>query len=356
MQNREEFNLKPNYTNSSVKFCVTAIIDLIGFSNQLEVGYRDLDSDIGESLIKRLKLIDSSLRLLEKEKAEIPKMYPVGYQLLKINDSLSITIDLDDVFKPFIGEIHKTAYAYDLENDGGREVLINKIETASIELIKFVGLICRIHNFIDSHDKEMSFPGCKTIISTGFRKVHKNFNNVEDYFSANFSFSNSYLADKHLKGYNFFIDSNILFFIANNKRFKPLLKYSHKINDIPIFNLKNFVKDESFDSLRDGNRFKVELFHQQYYYDEVDSNVLSYLQVVIAIEDYLSTYIFSNEVPHYIEVFSALRDYDINKSNCLRINPLSINSRLLAEIKFILKGWGAHQDFSLPNFPHSIIS
>jgi hypothetical protein len=120
MQNREEFTFKPDYTNSSVKYCVTAIIDLVGFSNQLEVGYRDLDSDIGDSLIKRLKLIDSSLRLLEKEKAEIPNMYPIGYQLLRINDSLIFTIDLDDVFKPFIGEIHKTAYAYDLRNDAGR--------------------------------------------------------------------------------------------------------------------------------------------------------------------------------------------------------------------------------------------
>jgi hypothetical protein len=202
----------------------------------------------------------------------------------------------------------------------------------------------------------MSFPGCKTIISTGFRKVYKNFNDVEDYFSANFSFSNSYLADKHLKGHNFFIDSNILSFIAKNKSFKPLLKYSHKINELPIFNLKKFVKDESVDSLRDGNQFKVELFHQNYYYDEVDSNVLSYLQVVIATNDYLSKYAFSNEVPAFREVFSALHDYDLNKSNCLRINPLSINSRLLAEIIFILKGWEAHQDFSLPNFPHSIIS
>lgn len=356
MQNREEFNFKQDYTNSSVKFCVTAIIDLIGFSNQLEIGYRDLDSVIGETLLKRLTLIDSSLRLFEKEKAEIPDMYPNGCRFLRINDSLIFTLDLDDIFKPLIGEIHKTSYRFELGTDGGKEDLFKKIKIASIELIKFVGLVCRIHNFIDSHDKELSFPGCKTIISTGFRKVYKDFNNFEDYFSANFSFSNSYLADKHLKGGNFFIDSNILSFIAHNESFIPLLKYSHKINTLPVFNLKKFVKDESFENVRDGNQFKVELFHQDYYFDEVDSNVLSYLQVVIAIEDYLSKYIFSNEVPAFKERFSALNDYDLNKSTCLRINPLSINSRLLIEIIIILKGWGAHEDFTLPNYPHYIIS
>ena len=74
----------------------------------------------------------------------------------------------------------------------------SKVETDITNLMKFVGLIARMHAYINHEDNALFFPGARTVIAAGYRSrffaAEK-----EDFFSANFSLSNAYLAEKQLQ-------------------------------------------------------------------------------------------------------------------------------------------------------------
>src|SRR5881394_3893749 len=90
--------------NEEVKYCVTAVMDLLGFTSHLEVGRNDLRTNIGQEAIRRLETLEESLRLLEQDKAAHPNDYPERFYSTRINDAIIFTLDLPDFFKPEIGD------------------------------------------------------------------------------------------------------------------------------------------------------------------------------------------------------------------------------------------------------------
>jgi hypothetical protein len=56
--------LEASGNNPQVKYCVTAVIDLLGFSSHLETGGNDLRTNIGQEAIKRLQILEDALRLM----------------------------------------------------------------------------------------------------------------------------------------------------------------------------------------------------------------------------------------------------------------------------------------------------
>ena len=95
--------------DSSVKYCVTAIIDLQGFSTHLEVG-NDLRTRIGNEALMRLEILDKVVNMLsEKLKGKSRKYFPTNLNFIRINDSLIFSIDLDDFFIPRIGSTIKSS-------------------------------------------------------------------------------------------------------------------------------------------------------------------------------------------------------------------------------------------------------
>lgn len=336
---------------SLVRFCVTAYIDLIGFSNQLAVTYRNLETLLGSILIKRLSIIDESLKLLKEQENIIPDLFPKNYNVMRVNDAIVITMDLDEILKPTKGTIHKAdTYIYRFGTDNKVE-FFKRIESGHLELAKFLCLISRIHTYIDQTDKESDYPGCKTVISSGFRNRYFNYMHKEDVFAANFSFSNAYLAESILKGHNFIVDSNILRILSHNTSFKSII--SSSLFFIPKFNYsaKRMLQQSNHDTdILEGKETEVLLFHEKYFFHEVDACLISYLQVYIAFLDFKAVYKPEKPSTFSKDLFEALTSFTELYLKKLRLDPLTIYDDLFQKIYLVTKGITISDSLSLPSY------
>jgi hypothetical protein len=206
--------------NDDIKYCVTSMTDLLGFSSHLEIG-NDLRTKIGQEAISRLQFIEDTISKFTDENQKHSEYYPKHLKYQRINDSLILTLDLPDLLTPTIGEIVKNGIsAKEISEHFTEEELTteetflqaykNKLTHSILELSQFIGLVSRIHAYLNRKETENYFPGAKTVISSGYRKSFMTKVKQEDYFSANFSFSNAYLAEQQLKGARLFIDNYIL--------------------------------------------------------------------------------------------------------------------------------------------------
>lgn len=287
---------------NNVKFCVTAFLDLQGISSHLEVG-SDLRTNIGSQVVKRLNVLNKVINLINAERKKFKECYPTDFKYYRINDSLILCIDLPETFKPETGENLKSIYTFDdiqrfMESknrvDGTTETQFMDDWNSELKNISlFIGLIARIHLYVNGCESSNYFPGAKTIISTGFRRqffVGKD----EDILSANFSFSNAYIAEKSLKGSKIYIDEYLLSLLAlakpNHNIIKHcLLKYTLKPYDFfkehTPFPNRGHEQEET-------QSFELEIFRKKYLFREVNANSLSCLQLF----DYFSPYIMNNKL------------------------------------------------------------
>ena len=285
--------------NSDIKYCITSFTDLLGFSNHLEIG-NDLRTKIGQEVINRLNFLENSIERFMEEKKKYSQYYPMNINFKRINDSLIFTIDLPEFITPRIGEIAKEGitveemqqYFPDQNFDTFEEfdtAYRDKVTQSILELTQFIGLVARIHSFINRKENDSYFPGAKTVISSGYRKSFITSTNEEDYFSANFSFSNAYIAESLLKGAKLFIDNNILRLLGLNQYTKNILKiasFIHKQDRFDPF-------DDSLESLdkvykyKQGNAIEVNLFRKEYLFRELNPQPLAFLQLFPTFLPYL---------------------------------------------------------------------
>ncbi len=259
--------------NNDIKYCVCAMIDLLGFSNHLEVSGYDLRTSIGEHAVKRLENLETILQLLSYEKGRRPEYYPIAYHLQRINDAIFITMDLDDILKPSVGgtifqgistnNANSFISAEQMESFEEYQAAYNlRIQTAIEPLIKFVGFISRIHISLNKMEGQSFFPGAKTVISTGFRKPFK-----DDYFSANFALSNAYQAEKSLHGSSFFLENSILQIMSLNKYSQNLLRFAHfqfKNASFDCFNNNEGNNNSLTDAAIIPDSVDIKLFRKEY--------------------------------------------------------------------------------------------
>jgi hypothetical protein len=283
---------------SPIRYSITAHLDLLGFSSHLILADYDIRSTIGEQAIKRLSNIEDTIDLFEKERRKYPDRYPKKFHYQRFNDSLFLTIDIEnDGIMPSVGDINISGqpsvdmemYSKSLKSKSKnlKNTVLKKYYKDSIEIAKFVGLVSRIHESINSNEKVNNFPGCRTIISSGLRmKFFKK--QKEDFFSANFSLANAYLANTGgakdgFEGAYLFMEDNVARIISFNDVCGNILALSQYSFETTYFS------PYSTPGYRTGSLIEKtpiiypliekELFGKKYVFRNLNFDILSHLQL-----------------------------------------------------------------------------
>lgn len=310
-----------NSNNQDVIYCVTAFIDLLGFSSHLEIG-NDLRTQIGQEAVKRLGTLEKAVDLIKQEAKKVKKLFPENLNFQRINDAIILTIDLPEFLTPSIGEsvrrgmtgneINKYFKEEDLETEEKfKSAYINLINESTGALLRFIGLVSRIHSYINRKENENYYPGAKTVIATGFRKSFITSENKEDFFSANFSFSNAYVAEGILKGAKFYIDNYILQMLANNSYSKNIMRYAVYVNDQYNYDPLEDYEDVLYipNPKREGESIEVQIFRKKYLFREMNSFPLAYLQLLPDLLPYLEgTKKIRNKKHLFMRVFNDIKE------------------------------------------------
>jgi hypothetical protein len=233
-------------TTSNVQWSCSAQIDLLGFSNHLMVANWDIRTETGNIAIERLTALEEALRLLDKEKARYPELYPNKLNYTRFNDALFLGIDAEYLSPPNgqttlsggynIKQLRKMFPKKD------KEVFKGTPTESGSEVAKFLGLVARIHQFINEHELEKSFPGCRTVVVSGLRKCFSDRKKDDDFFSANFSVSTAFKAEQMgssvgLKGNNLYVEDDVSTAISYCKPCHAILGFSKFIRlDSPLVN------------------------------------------------------------------------------------------------------------------------
>lgn len=271
--------------DNEIKYCIAGLLDLQGFSSHLEVS-SDLRTVIGQQAITRLQILEDALKLLRNEQRK--KKDSISFAYKRINDSIIFSMDLAEALLPDVGFTYKDGLTqdewkkyYDIgpEEDSFDEKYSIKRKVYTLPVVKFLGLISRLHQIVYIENRKLYFPGAKTIISTGFRRSFIGHDGKEDYFSANFAFSNAYLAQEKLKGSGLYLDNNILQMLDADLHITNIAKlacltYKHR----PYSPLKSLT--EPAREWIEEDATEVVLFRKTYRFRRVNPSPLTYLQFV----------------------------------------------------------------------------
>lgn len=204
-------------------------------------------TNIGQEAIKRLQILEDALRLMNDERSLCKDEYPNEFYHTRINDALILTLDLPSFFTPPVGESVKRGISakeltqtFDLCSTKTIEEFHRAYETKlsgeTADLIRFVGLIARIHLYVNRKENLAYFPGAKTVVASGYRRTFFA-QGKEDFLAANFSFSNAFLAEKHLQGSKLFLDNNIVQLLYVNRFARNLLRFASYVSQSTQFDL-----------------------------------------------------------------------------------------------------------------------
>jgi hypothetical protein len=285
--------------NRGVKYCVTALIDLLGFSSHLEVGRNDLRTSIGQEAISRLQMLEDAIDLLESERESCHQEYPSSLTYKRLNDAIILTLDLPDFLMPSVGQsvregisVNEISEFFDPESFTTLEDFASayelKLSTDITGLMKFVGLVARMHAYINRRENSAYFPGAKTVIAAGYRTPFFR-DETEDVLSSNFSFANAFLAAKDLHGAALFLDDSLAHLLYANQFSRNLLRFACYVGGPTKFD--PFIDYEDL-LYRTHAREKtkpvdITLFRMPFSFREMDPRPLAYLQVIPRLSKYL---------------------------------------------------------------------
>lgn len=305
-----------------VKYCVCAMIDLLGFSSHLEISAYDFRTNIGKQAGSRLENLEEAIELLSAEKTKCPSYYPNNLQVHRLNDAILISMDLDDVLVPSVGKTRFNGLSPDKINEIFTEEqlkdektflssYVERISNAVMPLEKFVGVVARMHLFLNELEEHGNFPGAKTVISSGFRRpfISKS-TKQEDFLSANFALANAYIAEEKLSGPFLYVDNYIIQMISHNPYARNLLKFAH-------FHFKEMAFD-CFANCEDvfhipAEAFippptEIKLFRKEYHFRSLNPSPLSYMQTISMITPFLKESEIANlSNIYYKHIFYAIK-------------------------------------------------
>jgi hypothetical protein len=279
-------------------YSISAHIDLLGFSSHLVLSSYDLRTKIGEEAINRLRIIEEATEFLENELTDCKDFYPETFRFLRFNDSLILGIDLIPPIIPSIGKPNEGAYfslkeieLFFGKNSDNNDLTKKKkshFDNEAFKVSQFVGIVSRVHNFINQREFEIHMPGCRTIISSGLRyKFIRNKDKKEDYYSANFSLSNAYLVNEFgtkqgFGGSKCYLENNVARICGYNRYAKSLLGFSKFIrNDTehdPFDGSTSNPLNSNF-SYTISKPISIDLFNKKYQFRELNTNAASNLQL-----------------------------------------------------------------------------
>lgn len=222
-------------TTSDVRWSCSAQLDLLGFSNHLMVANWDIRTQTGGHAIERLSSLEEAVQLFEVEKTKYPELYPSELQYIQINDALFLGIDVEYLAPPTGQTTLTGGYSIDQlkKTHPQKGQTVNEGTTAESggDVAKFLGLVARIHKYINAREAEKSFPGCRTVVASGLRKCFGDRKGVDDFFSANFSVSTAFEAEKKgssagFKGNYLYVEDDVAMAVSYCKPCWAILGFS----------------------------------------------------------------------------------------------------------------------------------
>ena len=183
-----------------MRWACSAQLDLLGFSNHLMVANCDIRTQTGTQAIERLSSLEEAIRFFEQEKSSYPDLYPSGLEYRRFNDAIFLGIDVKYLVPP-TGQTNLTG-GYSIDQlkkrypQEGQIVFEGTTAESGSNVAKFLGLVARMHEYINKCEVEKGFPGCRTVVASGLRKCFKDREGLDDFFSANFSISTVSEAEK----------------------------------------------------------------------------------------------------------------------------------------------------------------
>lgn len=336
-------NQKSKTKDISLSF--VAQIDLLGFSNHLLVAGCDLRTRTGKQAVDRLLNIENAIKIFEKEKEKFPHLYPKNLQCRRFNDALFIGFDVDHLIPPIGQTALSGGYSIDelrkIHQTKGKLTSEGTVIESGTEVTKFLGLVSRLHNYINLKDMTMNFPGCRTVVASGLRKHFNNRNNEDDFFSANVSLTNAFEAQEMgsasgITGNNIYVEDNVAiaitycemgWIILTFAQFKPLFSSSVNPYQRLEYSKRISLKKNSW-IVQDP--IIVEIMKKQCVFRSLQSNVLTNLQIF---EDYQS--IAKNTDENLVEkqIYDSLTEptpslVDINKEGIRKYPFLALGFNL----------------------------
>jgi hypothetical protein len=313
-------NREPGGGHLPVKFAVCAVTDLQGFSSHLEISGYDLRTDIGEQAILRLLNLESAVDRINEERSRLAEFYRGDLQVRRINDAIVLAMDLDDALLPTLGEKHFRGLPHGVDDPFKPDEPIDwqifegvndaKVQQAIEPLQRFVGLVSRLHLFVERRERSGCYPGAKTIVSTGFRKPFISADREEDFLSANFAYANAFTADKHLRGPYLFVDNHILELLSKNRFAKNILRFAQfEWTEVPFDCLMDGVDPTSPLSRAEiPTPLEVSLFRRRYVFRRLSASPISYLQNLPS----LAPFLLGTRSPQmsnrfYAHIYNAIR-------------------------------------------------
>jgi hypothetical protein len=229
-------------------------VDLLGFSNHLMVANWDIRTQTGGQAIERLSSLEEAIRLFEQEKAAYADLYPSGLlQYIRFNDALFLGIDVEYLAPPTGQTTLTGGYSIDqlrkIYPQEGQTAFAGTTAESGGDVAKFLGLVARIHKYINVREAEKSFPGCRTVVASGLRKCFRNRKGVDDFFSANFSVSTAFEAEKMgssagLKGNHLYVEDDVAMAISYCEPCYAILGFSKFFRTDSLIDLYQYQHEQ----------------------------------------------------------------------------------------------------------------
>ena len=233
-----------------MRWACSAQLDLLGFANHLMIANCDIRTQTGAEAIERLSSLEEAIRFFEKEKSNYPNLYPSGLEYFRFNDAIFLGIDVKYLDPP-TGQTSLTC-GYSIDQlrkrypQEGQTVFEGTTAESGGNVAKFLGLVARMHEYINKREAEKSFPGCRTVVASGLRKCFKDREGLDDFFSANFSISTVFEAEKKgssagLKGNHFYVEDDIAMAISYCEPCYAIMGFAKFIySDSPLLDPYNY--------------------------------------------------------------------------------------------------------------------
>jgi len=199
----------------------------------------DIRTETGGQAIERLNSLEKAIQLFENEKNEYPQLYPNGLEYFRFNDALFLGIDIENLAPP-IGQTRLSGgfsieQLREISKQDGKSDPSGTVADAGGNVAKFLGLVARIHKYINACEFEKSFPGCRTVVASGLRKCFNTRKGKDDFFSANFSISTAYEAETKgssagIKGNHLYVEDDIAVAISYCQPAYAILGFSKFVN------------------------------------------------------------------------------------------------------------------------------
>lgn len=285
--------------NSDVRWACSAQLDLLGFSNHLMVANCDIRTQTGAQAIERLSSLEKAIQFFEQEKSNYPDLYPSGLEYVRFNDAIFLGVDVKYLNPPTGRTSLAGGYsAEELMKEFPREgqtVFKGPKAKSGGNVAKFLGLVARIHQYINEREAEAGFPGCRTVVASGLRKCFKDREGLDDFFSANISISTAFEAGKMgssvgLEGNHLYVEDDIAMAISYCEPCYAIMGFAKFFySDSPYLNPYNYnqlqqgVLSLSRNSWIIPEPISLDIMKKRHIFRRLNPNVLTNLQLF---EDY----------------------------------------------------------------------